>query len=152
MDKTPSISNNYFKDRLDKIKKYYEPINKDDLEIYDNTKRSFINFLSYDDPINLFYNITNGDAKYLQKSFKKRIKDLKDYDIANMEKYKIYTIKNLYNLRNRVIKFFDDYNLMQKDNNSESLLNEIRHIVYSLYPSKEITKKVYNNIIKSIKI
>ena len=26
-------------------------------------------------------------------------------------------------------------------NNSESLLNEIRHIVYSLYQSKEITKK-----------
>ena len=32
-------------------------------------------------------------------------------------------------------------------NNSESLLNEIRQIVYSLYQSKEITKKVYNNII-----
>ena len=37
-------------------------------------------------------------------------------------------------------------------NNSESLLNEIRQIVYSLYRSKEITKKVYNSIIKSIKV
>ena len=37
-------------------------------------------------------------------------------------------------------------------NNSESLLNEIRQIVYSLYRSKEITKNVYNNIIKSIKV
>ena len=36
-------------------------------------------------------------------------------------------------------------------NNSESLLNEIRQIVYSLYRSKEITKKVCNNIINSIK-
>ena len=35
-------------------------------------------------------------------------------------------------------------------NNSESLLNEIRQIVYSLYQSKKITKKAYNNIIKSI--
>ena len=35
-------------------------------------------------------------------------------------------------------------------NNSESLLNEIRQIVYSLYQSKQITKKLYNNIIKSI--
>ena len=35
-------------------------------------------------------------------------------------------------------------------NNSESLLNEIRQIVYSLYQSKQITKKVYNNIIQSI--
>ena len=37
-------------------------------------------------------------------------------------------------------------------NNSESLLNEIRQIVYSLYQAKEITKKAYNNIIKSIKV
>ena len=36
--------------------------------------------------------------------------------------------------------------------NSESLLNEIGKIVYSLHQSKEITKKVYNNIIKSIKV
>ena len=35
-------------------------------------------------------------------------------------------------------------------NNSESLLNEIRQIVYCLYQSKQITEKVYNNIIKSI--
>ena len=37
-------------------------------------------------------------------------------------------------------------------NNSETLLNEIRQIVYSLYRSKEITKKIYNNIINSIKV
>ena len=35
-------------------------------------------------------------------------------------------------------------------NNSENVLNEIRKIAYSLYQSNEITKKVYNNIIKSI--
>ena len=35
-------------------------------------------------------------------------------------------------------------------NNSESLLTEIKEIVYSLYQLKQITKKVYNNIIKSI--
>ena len=35
-------------------------------------------------------------------------------------------------------------------NNSQNLLNEIRQIVYSLYQSKEITKKVYNKIIKSL--
>ena len=32
--------------------------------------------------------------------------------------------------------------------NSEGLLNEIRQIVDSLYQSKQITKKVCNNIIK----
>ena len=30
-------------------------------------------------------------------------------------------------------------------NNSEKLWNEIRQIVYFLYQSKDITKKVYNN-------
>ena len=35
-------------------------------------------------------------------------------------------------------------------NNSKSVLNEIGKIVYSLCQSKQITKKVYNNIIKSI--
>ena len=37
-------------------------------------------------------------------------------------------------------------------NNSQILLNEIRQIVYSLYQSKEIIKKVYHNILKSIKV
>ena len=41
---------------------------------------------------------------------------------------------------------------VKADNNSESLLNEIRQIVYSLYQSKQITKKVYNSIIKSINV
>ena len=41
---------------------------------------------------------------------------------------------------------------VQAGNNWESLLNEIRQIVYSLYQSKENTKKVYDNIIKSIQL
>ena len=35
-------------------------------------------------------------------------------------------------------------------NASENLLNEIRQIIYSLYRAKEITKKVYNNIMNLI--
>ena len=38
------------------------------------------------------------------------------------------------------------------DNTSENLLNEIRQLIYSLYQTKEITKKVYNNIMNSIKL
>ena len=41
---------------------------------------------------------------------------------------------------------------IKASNNSESLLNEIRHVVYSLYRSKKITKKVCNRIIQSIKV
>ena len=41
---------------------------------------------------------------------------------------------------------------VKTSNNSECLLDEIRQIVYSLYQSKQTTKKVYNNIIKSTNI
>ena len=37
-------------------------------------------------------------------------------------------------------------------NASESLLTEIREIIHSLYQGKEITKKVYNNIMNSIQL
>ena len=37
-------------------------------------------------------------------------------------------------------------------NTSENLLNEISQIIYSLYQAKEITKKVYKNIMNSIKL
>ena len=36
-------------------------------------------------------------------------------------------------------------------NTSENLLNEIRQVIYSLYQAKEITRKVYKNIMNSIK-
>ena len=35
-------------------------------------------------------------------------------------------------------------------NNSESLLNEIRQILYSVHQSRQITKKVYSNLINSL--
>ena len=34
--------------------------------------------------------------------------------------------------------------------NSENLLNEVRQIIYSLYQLKEITTKVYNNLMNSL--
>ena len=34
-------------------------------------------------------------------------------------------------------------------NTSENLPNKIRQIIYSLYRAKEITKKVYNNVMNS---
>ena len=40
---------------------------------------------------------------------------------------------------------------MQARNNSSKLKNEARQILYSLYRSKELTKTVYNNLIKAIR-
>ena len=64
---------------------------------------------------------------------------------TDRSKFKILTPKQM--LRRLPIALVQ----VKVGNNSENLLNEIRQIVYSLYQSKEITKKVYNNIIKSIK-
>ena len=40
---------------------------------------------------------------------------------------------------------------IQAGNNSKSLKNQLRQILYSLYRSKVLTKTVYNNLIKSIR-
>ena len=39
---------------------------------------------------------------------------------------------------------------LKTGNNSEKLKNEIRQLLYSLYRSKNMTKQVYNNLIKHI--
>ena len=111
-----------------------------------------------------------------------RIKQGDPKDKSPEQKETINNIKNLYNSREEVVHHYaksmprNIYESKQETgltilipkqmlkrfpialaqikagNNSESLLNEIRQIVYSLYQSKEITKKVYKNIIKSRKV
>ena len=39
---------------------------------------------------------------------------------------------------------------IQAGNNSNKLKNEARHILYSLYRSRVLTKTVYNNLIRAI--
>ena len=87
------------------------------------------------------------DKKLLIYLMIRRKLDLKPFTNQNKIKQKERDLKYYHQ-----IKYFKDYQqLLQKaGNNSESLLNEIRQIVYSLYQSKQITKKVYNKIIKSI--
>ena len=41
---------------------------------------------------------------------------------------------------------------MKAGNTSENLLNKIRQIIYSLYQANEISKKVWNIIMSSIKL
>ena len=99
---------------------------------------------------NTLYNI-----EMLYKARNKTIKFYDDYSLMMSEaKYRA--------TKGRGLKILSPKQMLQRlsialaqvkaGNNSESLLNEIRQIVYSLYQSKQITKKVYNNIIKSINI
>ena len=84
--------------------------------------------------------------------------------VLNAFRSKIFSTKSkgstLLNTDNSKLKILTPKQMLQRlptalaqvkaGNNSENLLNEIRQIVYSLYQSKEITKKVYNNLIRSL--
>ena len=63
---------------------------------------------------------------------------------TNNSKLKILTPKQM--LQRLPIAFAQ----VKAGNNSQNSLNKIRQIVYSLFQSKVITKKVHNKIIKSL--
>ena len=65
---------------------------------------------------------------------------------AKVEGFKILTLKQM--LQRLPIALAQ----VKAGNTSENLINEMRQIIYSLYQAKEITKKVYNNIMNSIKV
>ena len=65
---------------------------------------------------------------------------------------KLFTNQNKIKVREGLQRLSIALPKVKAGNNSEILLNEIKQIVYSLYQSKQIFKKVYNNIIKSINI
>ena len=88
--------------------------------------------------------LTNSFRDYIEKLFDSSY-DAK-YDVTKGTRLKILTPKQM--LRRLPIALAQ----VKAGNISENLLNEIRQSVYSLYHSKQITKKVYNNIIKSINI
>ena len=95
------------------------------------------------------YNFFEGREKVLD-AFESKIFSIKSKGAEilnpNHSKLKVLTPKQM--LQRLPIALTQ----VKAGNNSESLLNEIRQIVYSLYQSKQITKKVYNNIIKSIQL
>ena len=85
------------------------------------------------------------------------IKFIEDYGSMILEAKRLAREQEVTGLKiltpNQMLKRFPiALTQIKAGNNSESLLNEIIQIVYSLYRSKEITKKVYNNIINSIKV
>ena len=103
---------------------------------------------------------TNEYLKYLEEQEKDRVWFSDDYDssgyglnkkgkgsvtsTAKGEELKILTNKQMLNRLPILLA------QIQAGNNSESLKNELRQIIYSLYRSKVLTKTVYNNLIKVI--
>ena len=106
----------------------------------DNQKRTLAN-------INVFYNARDNAIQFIQ-DYGRMILEARERALEEQfgKGLKILTPNQM--LKRLSIALAQ----IKAGNNSESLLNEIRQIVYSLYRSKEITKKVCNNIIKSIKV
>ena len=178
--------------RLDKIKELDNKIDYDNLKYVVEKSGLEYNFNKIKDPITLLKNIGDGkmsveEAKEKRKDYYSYLNTIRRGNKNASQKRTLANINILFNARDNVIKYVEDYSSMileakqlareqegeglkiltpnqmlkrlpialaqiKAGNNSESLLNEIRQIVYSLYRSKEITKTVYNNIINSIKV
>ena len=114
------------------------------------------------DEINNFIKETKpkDDEKKQEKKLLKKTREI----VLNGFKSKIFLTKStgtgILNTDNSKLKMLTPKQMLQRlpialaqvkvGNNSEKLLNEMRQIIYSLYQIKEITKKVCNNLMKSL--
>ena len=114
------------------------------------------------DEINNFIKETKpkDDEKKQEKKLLKKTREI----VLNGFKSKIFLTKStgtgILNTDNSKLKMLTPKQMLQRlpialaqvkvGNNSENLLNEMRQIIYSLYQVKEITKKVCNNLMKSL--
>ena len=114
--------------------------------------------------------IKQGDPRNKSKEQKKTIDNINNLHKSREEVVKMFNdyaknmSRNIYDSKQEGtgLKILTPKQMLQRlpialaqvkaGNNLQSLLNDIMQIVYSLYQSKEISKKVYNNIIKSIEI
>ena len=139
---------------LNKIKKGELPL--EEAKIYQQDYLDYLNIIRKGNKnaeqrktlanINILYNARNNAIKFIE-----------DYGSMILEAKKLAREQEGTGLKiltpNQILKRLPiALAQIKAGNNSETLLNEIRQIVYSLYRSKEITKKVYNNIINSIKV
>ena len=174
----PNKYGDYFIDGLAKIQESYKPVDFNDLTCNFTDLRIPVGFIKFKGPLHVFKSIHNGDIP-LEDIEKEQIEVKRDLghikqgdprDKSEEQNKTIGNIKNLYNSREEVVKMFNDYTRNMSRNIYDSKQEGTRlkiltpkqmlqrlpialaQIVYSLYQSKEITKKVYNNILKSIKV
>ena len=162
-------------DSIDHVNLKFEfvcPTNDVSFYEYRDSKELFNGII--DNQINL------DDALKRQNKLLRKISNVKIGKKTDNKKKVINNLENFYISKEEIINFYRDYGKMvldaaykSKQNETEgkgleiltpkqmlqrltiavaleSLLNEIRQIIYFLYESKQITKKLCNNIIKSI--
>ena len=133
-------------------------------EILYNTKKSRRKTKKFKSEIN---EIVTGSKKsedqkiqqILLKHFTNQEKKLSNYLMIILE---LYLKLNTEQYQEKRLKILSPKQMLQRFpialaqvkavNSSENLLNEIGQIIYSLFPEKEITKKVYNNLMNLIKL
>ena len=145
--------------------KFNEWINKQETKI---NKKLFKNYFSFQTPYalpkelyktndkeknRLLVSVINSGLKYLKEKIKKMSKEerkiVKKTFKFNKQNQKGQGLKIL--TPNQMLSRLPiSLAQLEEGNNSEKLKNEIRQLLYSLYRSKNMTKLVYNNLIKYI--
>ena len=180
ISKETEIFKDIYHKRLDKIEELNNKIDYDNLKYVVEKSGLQYNFNKIKDPITFLNDISEGkisveEAKEKQKDYYSYLNTIRRGNKNASQKRTLANINILFNARDNVIKYIEDYismileakrlareqegtgvkiltsNQMFKrlpialaqiktGNNSESLLNEIRQILYYLYRSKKITK------------
>ena len=130
---------------------------------------NLLNFDEFNEEYNKFMHNFTEFKKYKSKNESKfstnqRKMERYDRDLKNIvDLYNIYNLKSDSDtsIQGKGLKILTNKQMFNRlpillaqieaGNNSKSLKNELRQILYSLYRSKVLTKTVYNNLIKSIR-
>ena len=111
---------------------------------------------------NKLVNVINSGLKDFKKEIKKMSKEEKENEDPELIVEIVEEILkfNEQNQQGEGIKILTPNQMLSRlpitlaqlkaGNNSEKLKNEIRQLLYSLYRSKNMTKQVYNNLIKPL--
>ena len=158
------------------MKELYDRVDYNNLKFEYVSKNKDVSFYEYMDSKQFFSAIKNNQINFddvlkRQNEFLNKLSNIKIGKKGPEQKEVINNLENFYKSREDAITFFRDYEKMVLDASYKSKLDEtkgkgikilapkqmlqrlpigIRQIVYSLYQSKQITKNVYNNIIKSL--
>ena len=131
------VTNRYCKDRdlteLLSIQDFLDNINNEYIKNKDDAREKFKNLKN---------NVKSDELKHIVKELECSIFGYEELSGSGL---KILTNKQMLNCLSILLA------QIQARNNSNKLKNEARQILYSLYRSKELTKTVYNNLIKAIR-
>ena len=119
---------------IDIVKKdFLDDVNNEYIENKDDARKKFKNLKN---------DVKSDELKYIVKELECSIFGYEELSGSGL---KILTNKQMLNHLPILLA------QIQAGNNTSNLKNEARQILYSLYRSKELTKTVYNNLIKAIR-